>query len=69
MRHAPACRALILPLLLLAACSRGGTSTGAPPGEDRALDEAAASLEANAPDTNAATIVNEDAPGNEDQPQ
>ncbi|WP_426263381.1 hypothetical protein [Sphingomonas sp. PWP1-2] len=62
-------RALLVSLLMLAACSRGTSSTGAPPGEDRALDEAAASLDANSPDTNAAVIVNDDAPGNEDQPQ
>lgn len=62
-------RALLVTVLLLAACSRGTSSTGAPPGEDQALDEAAASLDANSPDTNAAVIVTDDAPGNEDQPQ
>ena len=56
-------------LLLLAACSGDASSTGAPPGEDKALDEAAASLDANSPDSNAAAIVDDDAPGNEDQPQ
>ncbi len=56
-------------LLLLAACSGGTSSTGAPPGEDKALDEAASSLDANSADTNAAELVDADAPGNEDQPQ
>lgn len=62
-------RVLLVSLLLLAACSGGTSATGAPPGEDKALDEAAASLDANSPDTNAAMIVDDDAPGNEDQPQ
>jgi|UniRef100_UPI0035CBCDF3 hypothetical protein len=65
MRHG----ALLLPLLLLAACSGGKSASGAPPGEDRQLDAAAASLDANSADTNNAEIVDEDEGGNEDQPQ
>lgn len=65
-------RAFLLPLLLLAACS-GKSAGGAPPGEDKALDEAAASLDANTADTNAAEIVDDDEGGNDadsgDQPQ
>ena len=64
---------LLAPLLLLAACSGGTSATGAPPGEDKALDDAAASLDANSVNTNAAEIVDEDADanagGNESQPQ
>ena len=62
--------AAVLPLLLIAACSGGASSTGAPPGEDKALDQAAASLDANTINTNAAEIVDEDDDGgNESQPQ
>ena len=60
---------LIAPLLVLGACSGGTSSTGAPPGEDRALNEAAASLDANTMNTNAAEIVDEDDSGNESEPQ
>ena len=60
--------AVLLPLLLLGACS-GASKTDAPPGEDKALDEAAASLDANSADTNAAEIVDEGEGGNEDQAQ
>ncbi|WP_010185400.1 hypothetical protein [Sphingomonas sp. PAMC 26605] len=62
-------RASLAAALLLAACSGGTSATGAPPGEDKALDEAAASLDANSADTNAAETIDEDASGNEDQPQ
>ncbi|WP_353204078.1 hypothetical protein [Sphingomonas sp.] len=63
-------RAAVLALLLtLAACSGGPSSTGTPPGEDKALDEAAAKLDANTMNTNAAEIVEEDEGGNESQPQ
>ncbi len=61
--------AALLACLALTACSSGSSSTGAPPGEDRALDAAAASLDANSPDTNAAIVVDADETGNEDQPQ
>lgn len=47
-----------LALLLLGACS-GGARTASPPGEDAALNDAAASLEANSADVNAAEIVDE----------
>ncbi|GGA54631.1 hypothetical protein [Sphingomonas psychrolutea] len=56
-------------LLTLAACSGATSSTGAPPGEEQALNEAAASLDANTMNTNAAEIVDEDGGGNESQPQ
>ncbi|PTS89932.1 hypothetical protein DBR17_02370 [Sphingomonas sp. HMWF008] len=64
-------RAVLLALLLLiAACGGGATSTGASPGEDKALDDAAARLDANTINTNAAEIVDEDDDGdNESQPQ
>ena len=58
-------RSALLPLLLLAACS-DSKSAGS---EDRQLDEAAASLDANTADTTTAEIVDEDEGGNEDQPQ
>ena len=61
--------AFLAPLLILAACSGGASSTGTPPGEDKALDEAAASLDANTVNTNAAEIVDENESGNESQPQ
>ncbi len=61
--------ALLAPLIFLAACSGGTSSTGAPPGEDKALDDAAASLDANTMNTNAAEIVDEDDGGNESQPE
>ena len=61
--------AFLAPLLMLAACSGGSSATGAPPGEDKQLDEAAASLEANSPDTNAAIIVDEGEGENESQPK
>ena len=48
----------LAPLLLLGACSGGGSPT-APPGEDAALNDAAASLEANSADVNAAEVVDE----------
>ena len=51
--------ASIAPLLLLAsACSGDGAATTAP-GEDAALNDAAAALEANAADVNAVEIVDE----------
>lgn len=60
----------LVPLLLIAACGGGASSTGASPGEDKALDDAAASLDANTINTNAAEIVDEDDDGdNESQPQ
>ena len=57
--------ALLLALALLAACSGGKSASS----EDRQLDEAAASLDANTADSNTAEIVDEDEGGNEDQPQ
>lgn len=63
-------RAVFLtPLMLIAACSGGTSSTGASPGEDKMLNDAAASLDANTINTNAAEIVDEDDGGNESQPQ
>jgi hypothetical protein len=59
--------AIVLPLLLLAACSGSKSATGAPPGEDKALDQAAAALDANSPDINSVEIVDDDEGGNEDQ--
>lgn len=56
-------------LLTLGACSGATSSTGAPPGEEQALNEAAASLDANTMNTNAAEIVDEDGGGIESQPQ
>ena len=56
---------MLLPLLLVTACSGGTSSTG----EDKALNEAAASLDANTMNTNAADIVDEDADANESQPR
>lgn len=62
--------AFLAPLLLIAACGGGGTSTtGSSPAEDKALDEAAASLDANTIDSNAADIVDEDDGDNESQPK
>ena len=49
----------LLPVLLLAACSDGRSTTGATPGEDAALNDAAASLDANSAETNEAVIVDE----------
>lgn len=61
---------LLAPLLLIAACGGRATSTGASPSEDKALDDAAARLDANTISTNAAEIVDEDDDGdNESQPQ
>ncbi|MFA6122606.1 hypothetical protein [Sphingomonas sp.] len=54
----------LLALLLLAACS-GKSPSGASVSEDKALDSAAASLEANSADANAAIIVDDDEGGNE----
>jgi hypothetical protein len=54
---------LLFALLLLAACS-GKSPSGATAGEDKALDTAAASLDANS-DANAAIIVDDDEGGNE----
>lgn len=64
-------RAVFLaPLLLIAACSGGASSTGASRSEDEALNDAAASLDGNTINTNAAEIVDEDDEGdNESQPQ
>lgn len=64
-------RALVLSAtLLLAACSGGASQgSGATPGEDKALDEAAASLDANSADSNAAVVVDDDEGGNEEQAQ
>ena len=62
--------AFLAPLLLIAACGGGGTSaTGSSPAEDKALDEAAASLDANTIDSNAADVVDEDDGDNESQPK
>lgn len=55
---------LLFALLLLAACS-GKSPSGATTGEDKALDTAAASLDANSADANAAIIVDDDEGGNE----
>jgi hypothetical protein len=60
---------ILAALLILSACSGGPSSTGAPPGEDKLLDEAAARLDANTMNTNAAEIVDEDEGGNESQLQ
>lgn len=51
-------RAALAVLFLLGGCSGGG-SPASPPGEDAALNDAAASLKANSADVNAAEIVDE----------
>lgn len=51
--------ALIVPVLLLAGACSGDGASSTSRGEDAALNDAAAALEANASDVNAAVIVDE----------